>query len=88
MADPTDLPLYQSHKKVRALQIKSVAAPVNDNLRERLVHFADDGYGALPVPWEVFSRYEPQPGDYYVVYDDNYVSFSPKKAFEDGYTRL
>lgn len=36
----------------------------------------------------MFARYTPQPGDYYVVYEDGYASISPKKAFEDGYTRM
>ena len=27
-------------------------------------------------------------GGYYVLYDDNYSSFSPAKAFEEGYTRM
>ena len=34
------------------------------------------------------SRYMPKPGDYFVVYDDGYESYSPAKAFEEGYTRI
>jgi hypothetical protein len=30
----------------------------------------------------------PQPGGYFVVYKDGYKSFSPAKAFEEGYTRI
>ena len=40
---------------------------------------------------EVFdelTRLAPRVGGYYVVYADGYASFSPSKAFEDGYTRI
>jgi hypothetical protein len=36
---------------------------------------------------EIFARYVPVPGDFYVVYADGYQSFSPRKAFLEGYTR-
>lgn len=79
-----ELPLYISHKKVRALEIKSVAddADVADS---RKVHFTDARYAAASVPEIVFLRYTPSPGDFYVVYEDGYVSFSPAKAFTEGY---
>lgn len=33
-------------------------------------------------------KHHPQPGGYYVVYADGYVSYSPAQAFEEGYTKL
>jgi len=33
-------------------------------------------------------EHNPQPGGYFVVYKDGYKSFSPAKAFEEGYTRI
>lgn len=74
-----EMPKYQSHKQVRALQIRAV-----DGLRLSF----DEGYGAITVDPKMFTRYTPKPGDYYVVYDDGYASISPAKAFEDGYTRI
>lgn len=34
------------------------------------------------------ARYTPVVGDYWVVYDDNYQSISPKAAFESGYVKM
>jgi hypothetical protein len=33
-------------------------------------------------------RHTPKAGDYLVQYDDEYMSASPAKEFEDGYTRI
>ena len=74
------MPQYQSHKKVWALQIKDV--------RGHDLSFVDEGYAPIQVEPNMFVRYTPVPGDYYVVYDDGYTSISPQKAFEEGYTRL
>ncbi len=37
------------------------------------------------VPKEWAERHKPEPGGWYVVYTDGYASYSPAKAFEDGY---
>lgn len=85
--DVTDhLPRYRSHKIVRAAQIawwhQSGIGPIN-------VHVSIDGtrhvIEALP---NTFARGAAVVGDYLVVYDDGYISWSPRKAFEDGYTRV
>lgn len=68
---------------------------------EWMVHFADDGYAPIDVTNEWACRHLrwlpdgngkplalPVQGGYYVVYDDGYVSWSPTKAFESGYTKL
>src|ERR1700748_299634 len=88
-----EMPRYQSHKKVWALEIKNVEAhPEQGQAGERVtqfrLHFAEKGYASMLAPAEMFSRYVPVPGDFYVVYDDGYKSFSPRKAFLEGYTRL
>jgi hypothetical protein len=85
-----ELPVYISHKKVRALEIRSIGHysqkpdPGAELMRE--IVFADPAYGSMDVPAALFSRYTPMPGDYYVVYDDGYASFSPRKAFLEGYS--
>lgn len=43
---------------------------------------------AIPVSKEWLDKHNPQPGGYYVVYQDGYASYSPAKAFEEGYTRI
>lgn len=75
-----EMPRYQSHKKVWALKIASV-----EGLH---LFFEEKGYAPIKVAANMFARYTPVPGDYYVVYDDGYKSISPAKAFEEGYKRL
>jgi hypothetical protein len=49
---------------------------------------ADEGYAPFQVSDEYLLKHKPEVGGYYVQYDDGYKSFSPAKAFEEGYTRL
>ena len=42
----------------------------------------------VPVSDEYMHKHNPQVGGYYVIYDDGYESFSPAKAFEEGYTLI
>lgn len=48
----------------------------------------DAGYAPFAVSEEYIDKHNPQPGGYFVVYDDGYQSFSPAKAFEEGYTPI
>jgi hypothetical protein len=82
-----EMPTYVSHKKVRALEIRAIGSYSTDstgNLQREII-FGDPGFDPIHVPGEMFTRYVPMPGDYYVVYEDGYQSFSPRKAFLDGY---
>lgn len=47
----------------------------------------EEGYAAFPVNRKYMIKHNPQVGGYYVVYADGYKSWSPAKAFEEGYTR-
>jgi hypothetical protein len=78
--DAVEMPRYRSHKQVWALEI----ATVNGHK----LTFRDAGYAAIMCDAPMFSRYTPVAGDFYVVYDDGYKSFSPAKAFKEGYTRI
>ena len=80
------LPLYECHKHVRALKIREVLTD-SQGRRGSLV-FEDDTYPALLVSGEYLRKHEPQPGGYYVLYEDGYQSFSPAEAFESGYHRI
>jgi hypothetical protein len=75
-----EMPRYKSHKQIWALEINTVDG--------HSLTFRDKGYAPITCADEMFSRYVPVPGDYYVQYEDGYKSFSPRKAFLEGYTRV
>ena len=82
-----ELPRYECHKKVHALKIASVK--INEDGSATIVP-AYSGHARLTTPkcWaERFHGDKDDPG-YFVVYADGYTSWSPTKAFEDGYTRI
>ena len=83
------LPLYRSHKLVRAAAITAVGDAAADGSRELLLNVPGRFPDAATFHGkaELFSRYVPMVGDYVVVYPDGYVSLSPRKAFEEGYVR-
>jgi len=74
---------YRSHKEVDAYKIATVQEATSGGIA---LTFED----AEPkeVDAKLGVRYMPVPGDYLVVYNDGYESFSPGKAFEEGYTLL
>lgn len=73
---------WQSHKVVRAGRIVSVSD-------DRVDVEGWDGAILVMIPLSnMFARYRPVPGDYWVEYDNNYASISPRAAFEAGYRRL
>jgi len=69
---------WQSHKVVQAARIIAI-------LDGRQLVFADN-QGFYYPPTSYFAKHEPTVGGYFVEYEDGYQSFSPAKAFEDGYT--
>ena len=90
MKDVAGLPLYKSHKTVRALEIAGVSecemlATLDGFFR--YLTFKDEGFDTYAAEEAMFSRYVPVPGDFLVFYEDGYKSFSPRKAFLEGYTR-
>lgn len=82
------LPRYKCHKEVWALKIQAIERePFGDaGMRYTLVP-ADARYAPFEVDFEFIEKHSPRVGGYYVIYDaDGYKSFSPAKAFEEGYT--
>ena len=83
------IPQWECHKKVRAFKIHQI-------VKDTIV----GGYllAGEPHPTEVtkahhvsddyFKKHCPAPGGYYVQYEDGYESYSPAKAFENGYTKV
>jgi hypothetical protein len=82
-----EMPRYVSHKQVWALEIDQIA-PSTEAGGQALLSFRDKGYAPIFAAAEMFSRYQPVPGDFYVQYADGYKSFSPRKAFLEGYKRV
>lgn len=84
------MPQYVSHKKVWALKIADIEVVVDDGGKaaSAIMRFAEPGYGARPVSGAYMAKHAPQVGGYFVVYPDGYESWSPAKAFEDGYERI
>lgn len=82
---------YKSHKTVEAAEILSVVP--HPSSPGALFHLrGEKESAALPPEW--VKRHAPEGnleafvGGYLVRYDDGYVSWSPKAAFEGGYTKV
>lgn len=75
-------------RKFRTKEHKWPARIVNDDRKHPTLVFDEDGYAPISVDWDWYYKHKPHPGGYYVVYADGYKSYSPAKAFEDGYTRI
>lgn len=84
-----ELPRYVCHKEVWALKIKDVVhqdGPGDESSNPVILVFEDSRYAPKRMSAEFAQKHEPKPGGYYVVYKDDYESFSPAQAFEEGYT--
>lgn len=81
----TELPLYKSHKTVRAAKITAFRPNGDADMPDLLLGEIGGIITMLP-DWH--QKHKPQIGGYFVQYDDGYQSFSPAKAFEDGYTAI
>ncbi len=85
MSRNDDLPLYQSHKIVGAALIAGVFGRDDGTFS---LTFADERISPRDVTGEYVEKHKPEAGGYFVEYEDGYQSWSPAKAFEDGYTPL
>lgn len=74
---------WRSHKIVEAEPITSY-----DDSGFRKFVTTGEGFTIYrhEVPGNFFDRGKPAIGDYLVRYADGYMSWSPKRAFEEGYT--
>ena len=79
------LPLYICHKEVWALKIAGISLPQNERGDAEL-HFSDRRYAPRLMRREWLDKHNPEVGGYLVFYKDGYVSYSPARAFEEGYT--
>lgn len=82
-----EMPRYRCHKEVHALKIKAIEIREDGSA---VIAPSDPGFAVFetrPGWGDKFHGTEEDPG-YYVVYADGYASWSPSKAFEDGYERV
>ena len=79
-------PKYKSHKVVRATKIKSISK--SDKAGMRIVTPEDPGIRPFKLTAVFCAKHQPQEGGYIVSYSDDYMSWSPAEAFENGYTRI
>lgn len=95
-APQREMPRYRCHKEVWALKIASIDHLPNPDTTGTTAAASygaritpeDKGYAAFEVDSSYVTKHRPEAGGYYVVYADGYKSFSPAKAFEDGYARI
>lgn len=80
-----EMPVYSCHKTVWALKICQVIVHP-DNTCVLVPERSD--YSSIVKSPEWFERHQPHDGGYYVVYGDDYASFSPADQFELGYTEV
>ena len=86
-----ELPKYKCHKEVWGLQIKDITGfPSQDeeDTGRRKLHFFREEYGPIEIDVKIFDKHRPKEGWYYVIYKGGYISFSPAKEFEDGYSEI
>jgi hypothetical protein len=85
-----EMPCYKCHKEVWALKIAKIDVsrdPVGSSSGAK-IYPVEEGYAPFQVDGAYVMKHNPKAGGYYVVYDDGYKSFSPAKAFDEGYTRI
>lgn len=84
-----EMPRYKCHKEVWALKIKEIVrVPSGNATVTHSIVPEDTGYAPFDVSLEYIDKHSPVAGGYYVVYTDGYISYSPARAFEEGYTRI
>lgn len=90
-----EMPRYKCHKEVWALKIKNIEFDRDKARQEQretdgsaTITPEDDRYAQFKVDGDYVWKHKPEAGGYYVVYADGYKSYSPAKAFEDGYSPI
>lgn len=86
------MPKYKCHKEVHAIKIEDIVPQnwnkPNEETNGNYVLIVEKPFAPIEVDREWFTKHKPEGGGYYVIYADGYKSYSPAKAFEDGYTRI
>ncbi len=89
------LPKWKCHKEVYAVKIKEIVRDADvahsenrDSDGSAMITPDDSRFLPFRVDRDYVNKHRPEAGGYFVVYEDGYRSFSPAKAFEDGYTLI
>lgn len=85
------LPRWRSYKNVYADKIVEILSRENFSTDKLNCEWILACGGRIHVTRDhpdLLARGVPVVGDYFVQYEDGYVSWSPAKAFEDGYMRI
>ncbi|MEN3759330.1 Gp49 family protein [Aeromonas veronii] len=81
---------FQSYKKVHAAVISEVH-PCDEH-GHFMIDITNPLYDGITIPYmvtqDMVARFTPGIGDYIVLYENDYVSFSPKDVFEGGYLMI
>jgi hypothetical protein len=79
------LPSYKCHKIVDADKITNIV-----DVGESAYHILTETAGVPPqkVSAAWIEKHHPKVGGYFVEYEDGYQSYSPARAFEEGYTKV
>lgn len=82
-----ELPKYKCHKEVHALKIEEIVENPNGSVD---LFFGVARYEPINIEEPDAARFKGKEGDqgYYVVYRDDYVSWSPTQEFLDGYSPI
>ncbi|WP_299262893.1 hypothetical protein [uncultured Psychrosphaera sp.] len=80
---------FQCHKVVHAAVIKLIGSKNENGDLNIVIGLPGDD---VDIPYiakaEMIARHDPSCGDYVVLYDNDYVSISPKEVFEAGYSEI
>lgn len=93
MSVEMEMPKYKCHKVVHALQIGLMMMCDQDGRHTDDANYVqitpiDERYAPFNVSREFFLKHDPSPNGYIVYYAGGYVSYSPQKEFEEGYTLI
>ncbi len=77
----TGWPTYQCHKVVRALKIETLHKNTATNIWTATL----EGSPCVQLSDDFIQKHSPEIGGWLVAYADHYLSYSPAKAFEEGY---
>ena len=85
-----EIPQYRCHKVVRAGKIADIQPISNDEDSDAWLHlrFGENSGAPVKVDAKFMSKHNPKVGGYFVMYQDNYESYSPPEAFESGYSLI
>ena len=79
---------FRSHKEVDAAEIIDILSSLTGFEIVAETYDESNPTKTYPVDENFFKRGKAKPGDFLVLYNDNYLSWSPRKPFIEGYTEI